>query len=200
MGSHSPIVLCRYGLHLLTKTEMESCWRQDKEHLMDRRLSQYSCSSPFVLSPLPDSLSVLLWAPPAWTFGPQPPDFDGFIFSLCSANERYLQEILGWRKKRVREFLACLLPVKCYRSCDAYTLQLLLGCCCLVTKLCLTLVTPWNVACQTPLPTGFPRQEYWSALLFPTSGDLPNPGIEPTSSVSPALVGGFFTTVPAGKP
>ena len=70
----------------------------------------------------------------------------------------------------------------------------------LVTKLCLTLVTPWNVACQTPLPTGFPRQEYWSALLFPTSGDLPNPGIEPTSSVSPALVGGFFTTVPAGKP
>ena len=37
---------------------------------------------------------------------------------------------------------------------------------------------------------GFPRQEYWSELSFPSPGDLPNPGIEPTS---PALVGGFLT-------
>ena len=34
---------------------------------------------------------------------------------------------------------------------------------------------------------GFPRQEYWNGLLFPPPGDLPDPGIEPTSSVSPAL-------------
>ena len=47
---------------------------------------------------------------------------------------------------------------------------------------------------QVPLPVGFPRQEYWSGLLFPPSGDLPNPGIEPTPLASPALAGGFVTT------
>ena len=43
--------------------------------------------------------------------------------------------------------------------------------------------TPWTAAHQAPLSTGFHRQEYWSALSFPTSGDLPNPGIEPASPV-----------------
>ena len=60
--------------------------------------------------------------------------------------------------------------------------------------------TPWTVACQAPLFMGFYRQEYWSGLPFPTPGDLPDPGIEPTSPVSPALVVGFFTTEPPGKP
>jgi len=55
-------------------------------------------------------------------------------------------------------------------------------------------VTPWTVACQAPLSVGFSRQEYWSGLPFPPPGDLPNPGIEPISPVSPALAGGFFTT------
>ena len=44
--------------------------------------------------------------------------------------------------------------------------------------------TPWTVAYQAPLSMGFSRQEYWSELLFPSPGDLPNPGIEPES---PAL-------------
>ena len=39
----------------------------------------------------------------------------------------------------------------------------------------------------------FYRQEYWSGLPFPSPGDLPDPGIELTSLMSPALVGGFFT-------
>ena len=47
--------------------------------------------------------------------------------------------------------------------------------------------TPWTVARQAPLSVGFSRQEYWSRLPFPTSGALPNPGIEPLSLVSPAL-------------
>ena len=51
-------------------------------------------------------------------------------------------------------------------------------------------VAPWTVACQAPLSMGFPRQEYWSGLSFPSPGDLPDPGME---SVSPALAGGFFT-------
>ena len=47
----------------------------------------------------------------------------------------------------------------------------------LVTKLCLTLVTPWTVARQARLSMGFSRQEQWSGLPFPSPGDLPNPGI-----------------------
>ena len=54
----------------------------------------------------------------------------------------------------------------------------------LVAKLCLTLVTPWTVACQAPLSVGFSRQEYWSGLSFLSPGDLSDPGIEPGS---PAL-------------
>ena len=47
---------------------------------------------------------------------------------------------------------------------------------------------------------GFSRQEYWSGRPFPAPGDLPDPGMESTSRVSPALAGGFFTTGPPGKP
>ena len=46
----------------------------------------------------------------------------------------------------------------------------------------------------------FSRQEIQSGLPLPTPGDLSNPGIEPTSPVSPALASGFFTIVPTGKP
>ena len=47
-------------------------------------------------------------------------------------------------------------------------------------------VTPWTLARQAPLSMGFSRQEYWSGLPFPPSGDLPNPGIETVSPVTPA--------------
>ena len=46
---------------------------------------------------------------------------------------------------------------------------------------------------------GFPRQESWSGLLFPPLGDLPDPGIKPTSPVAPTLAGGIFTTETVGK-
>ena len=62
------------------------------------------------------------------------------------------------------------------------------------------LVTPWTVAYQAPLSLGFSRQEYWSGLPFPSPGDLPDPGIEPASLMSPALAGGLFTTESPGKP
>ena len=55
-------------------------------------------------------------------------------------------------------------------------------------------VTLWTVARRAPLSMGFSRQEYWSELPCPSPRDLPNPGIEPTSLMSLALVGGFFTT------
>ena len=54
--------------------------------------------------------------------------------------------------------------------------------------------TIWTVAGQDPLSMEFFRQEYWSGLLFPSAGDLPNPGSEPVPLSSPALAGGFFTT------
>ena len=54
--------------------------------------------------------------------------------------------------------------------------------------------TLWTVAHQAPLSMGFPRQEYWSGLLCPPSGDLPDPEMEPS------LAGGFFTAEPPGKP
>ena len=50
---------------------------------------------------------------------------------------------------------------------------------------------------QTPLSMGFPLKEYWSRLLSPPPGDLPDSGIE---RASPALADRFFTTAPPGKP
>ena len=60
-------------------------------------------------------------------------------------------------------------------------------------------MAPWTVARQAPLSMGFPRQEYWSGLPYPSPGDLPNPGIEPKSPASSALAGRLFTAEPPGK-
>ena len=58
-------------------------------------------------------------------------------------------------------------------------------------------MTPWTVSCQALLFMGFSRQEYWSGLLFPPPGDLPDPGIEPTSS---ELQADSLSAEPSGKP
>ena len=55
----------------------------------------------------------------------------------------------------------------------------------------------WTVICKAPLSMEFCKQEYRSGLPFSSPGDLPDPGIEPTSL---ALAGEFFTNVPSGKP
>ena len=61
-------------------------------------------------------------------------------------------------------------------------------CMCAQSFSCVRLfATPWTVACQPPLSTGFSRQEYRTGLPFLLPGDLPDPGIEPASPVSPAL-------------
>ena len=60
--------------------------------------------------------------------------------------------------------------------------------------------TPGTRAHQAPLAKEFSRQEQQSRLPYPSPGDVPNPGIKPVSSVSPALAGRFFTTEPPGKP
>ena len=57
---------------------------------------------------------------------------------------------------------------------------------CLVAKLCPTFLRPpCTVANQAPLSMGFPRQEYWNRLPFPSLRDLPDPGIE---TAAPELV------------
>ena len=56
----------------------------------------------------------------------------------------------------------------------------------LVTKMCPTLATPWTGVCQPPLSMGFSRQEYWSRLPFPSTGDLPNVRIGPGFPASQA--------------
>ena len=58
------------------------------------------------------------------------------------------------------------------------------GCYCLVAVMSDSFVTPCAVAHQASLSMGFPRQESWSGLPFPSPGVLPHPGMEPTS---PAL-------------
>ena len=66
----------------------------------------------------------------------------------------------------------------------------------LVAHLCPTLATLQGVAHQAPLSMGYPRQEYWNELPFPSPEDLPDPGIEPGSPALQAAscsAGGFFT-------
>ena len=65
-----------------------------------------------------------------------------------------------------------------------------------VTQSCPTLCDPMTVAHQAPLSMGFSRQECWSGLPFPSSGDLPNPVIEPRS---PALQEDSLLSEPPGK-
>ena len=67
-----------------------------------------------------------------------------------------------------------------------------------VAQSCPTLCDPMDcIAHHAPLSMGFSRQEYWSGLPFPSSGDLPDPGIEPRS---PALQADALTSEPPGKP
>ena len=67
-----------------------------------------------------------------------------------------------------------------------------LCCCCLVAQSCPTLCGPMDCGPPGSSVHGFSRQEYWSRLSFPTSGDLLLPGIKPVSLASPGLAGGLF--------
>ena len=66
---------------------------------------------------------------------------------------------------------------------------------CAYAHSCLTLSDSTDCSSPGSLSTEFSRQEYWSGLPFPTPGDLPDPGIEPSSLPSPAMAGRFFKTV-----
>ena len=70
----------------------------------------------------------------------------------------------------------------------------------IITKICLCVLsrvqlfaTPWTVDHQALLPMEFSRQEYWSGVSFPASGDLSNPRIKARSFASPVLASRIFT-------
>ena len=72
-------------------------------------------------------------------------------------------------------------------------------CVCSIAQSCPALCGPMEtVVHQAPLSMEFFRQEYCSWLPFPPPGNLPDPGIEPESFVSPVLVGRLFTNAPPG--
>ena len=97
---------------------------------------------------------------------------------------------LQWLRNLYASSISKHSPSLLWPSCFFY-------CCYSVTKLCLTLVSSQTVARRALLPMNFSRQEYWSELPFPLTGDLFSPGTEPKS---PALVGRYFTPKPPGKP
>ena len=72
---------------------------------------------------------------------------------------------------------------------------------CVLSRFCRVqlCVTPWTVARQAPLSVGFSKQEYWSGLLCPSPGDLPNPGIEPATLTSPHWQAGSLQLAPPGQ-
>ena len=70
---------------------------------------------------------------------------------------------------------------------------------CLVAQSCPALCDPMECSLPGSLSMGLFRQEYWSVLLFPSLGDLPDPGIEPVSPVSSALQADSLLAEPLGK-
>ena len=73
-------------------------------------------------------------------------------------------------------------------------------CVCYLLSCVQLFATPWIIAHWAPLSMGFPREEYWSKLPFPSLGDLLDPGIEPSLLSLLHWLAGFFITEPPGKP
>ena len=92
-----------------------------------------------------------------------------------------------WKKRKP-------FPVYLQRFCNTMCV------CAQSLQSCPTLCEPRTVARQAPLSMRLSRQEYWSGLLCPPPGYLPNPGIEPVYLTSHGLAGRFFTTSITGKP
>ena len=120
----------------------------------------------------------------------------GFLLSNSYySKQTYTGHLIDFLEKLNQEFVVFILVMRKlrYQKFKSFVQ------CCVLNWVGLFAV-PWTVAHQAPLLMGFPRQKYWSGLPFPPPGDLPNPGIEPVSPVTPALAGRFFTTESPGMP
>ena len=104
---------------------------------------------------------------------------------------------VGSSQTRHQTHVSCIgrqiLDTLSHQGSPAYVFKCLIHCACepsCFSCICL-IATSQTIAHQAPLSMGFSRQKCWSGLPFPSPGDLPDPGMEPTA---PALAGGFFTT------
>ena len=104
---------------------------------------------------------------------------------------------LGWIYLHHRVFDYKALPV-CVCVCVCVCVYCLCAWAC--AKSCLTFCNPFDYSPLESLSMEFSRQGYWWGLAFPSPGDLPNPGIKPTSLVSLALACGLFTSWTRGSP
>jgi len=111
------------------------------------------------------------------------------FFSLCLS-------LLFFSQPFVRPSQTTNLPF-CFCLENAY---LLLFCCVCSVSHVWHFMTPWTGTRQALVSMGFPRQEYWGGLPSPTPRDLPDPGDRTCTSCLSCIPGGFFTTVPKGKP
>ena len=108
--------------------------------------------------------------------------------------------VLFWNMKTFDSLLKYLPYFHlCPMSTTLIYLSSVLMCSCSISLVWLFAIL-WTVACQAPASLRFSRQENWSGLSWPPPEDLPNPGIELTSPVSPALAVRCFTSDPLGKP
>ena len=124
---------------------------------------------------------------------------NGYILSEGVAKKNNKGPLLSWsgvwviNKSVCGEFLTTSLPsyrvrLKMYNPLYELWSCVKLWNCVKLAQSCLTLCDPMDcIALQAPLSMGFSRQEYWSGLLYPPPGDLPDPGIKPTSPDFPAL-------------
>ena len=124
------------------------------------------------------------------------------IRSWCKRTPRWLAKPSAnkkvWNRPSSRAFMSTVLLMSWFQASDFQNCEMW----CILSHfshvwLCVTL---WTIACQAPLSMRFSRQEYWSELSCPPAGDLPNPGIEPSSLISPALADRFFTTSACNNP
>ena len=121
----------------------------------------------------------------------------GYIVSFWLRREDFKKvpfRLFGGKLVRAEWIHVCIWLILCCPS-EAIRTLFIFSVCLLSHFGCVQLfVALWTVACQAPLSMEFSSQEYWSGLPCPPAGDLPDPGIKPTSLMSPALASRFFTT------
>ena len=135
----------------------------------------------FTHSPVDDiwiaSSYQLLWMKWLWTFEYKP--LCGHVFSfLLDYSSRTMAP------KDAHPLILKPVNMVCILSCFSH----------------IWLCDPWTVVCHASLSMGFSRQKYWSGLLFPSPGDLPDPGIEPVSPEAPVFQAESLLLEPIGKP
>ena len=122
-------------------------------------------------------------------------------FAGICVSERILRLKVQWKSPPPPPWTYLVLISLCHvLGLCLCTFMSLFYVCVLCAQSCLTLCNPMDYSLPSSSLHGIFQARYWSRLLFPSPGELPDPGIQTSSLVSLALAGGVFTTVPPGKP